>query len=639
MNKAKLEIEFSDTVQSVLGFNPGILTLEYDVPYERDDDFLLRYSERDPYSPSYVHEPQLNAYNVPKLLYADVNYEYNYFLNKYESITANIDENTLPSLNYYLLHQVGYMSEELFKDMFYFGSNSLSSAPNSERNFLSSQYFEDYASILINADTSNGRTGEEQLQKYVNDNRLEIEYISRGAIRVYADVENKREMFPYFAKIHMTGMPKSQFAGILQEAGLGKMFVDFLIMHRDNLSDEIVGITMTPMSLVSQASVYAYSIFQTHIQQHSGLSYSYEAGEQASTDSCSILENAIRNQLGIARIDDYISERKDSESTETIAYKLEKRRDDGSIINVKYFLNHSDLEDFKMYDTQVSYGKLYRYQIMAINLVFKDQVAYFVESNYYNDYITVLDSPPIQPDINIVTYRGVSDKILIMFNQMIDQKIEKPVLINPSDSPAFQGQWTAQKISPENPILFESDDPTMFEMFRLEERPYSYQDFVNGKYIVVGEENRTSAGYQDMIEPNKTYYYTFRSLDFHQHVSNPTEVYEFRLNKEGETLFPTLRIVDFKPKSPPTQKNISFKKYLKIGLAPSHYQLPESVTSQIQNISQNDKIQIGTNEDDNLLVDTTSTNPRKFKFRIRSKNTGKLIDVNITFKKNGVFIE
>ena len=318
---------------------------------------------------------------------------------------------------------------------------------------------------------------------------------------------------------------------------------------------------------------------------------------------------------------------------------MEKRRDDGSIINVKYFLNHSDLEDFKMYDTQVSYGKLYRYQIMAINLVFKDQVAYFVESNYYNDYITVLDSPPIQPDINIVTYRGVSDKILIMFNQMIDQKIEKPVLITPSDSPAFQGQWTAQKISPENPILFESDDPTMFEMFRLEERPYSYQDFVNGKYIVVGEKNRTSAGYQDMIEPNKTYYYTFRSLDFHQHVSNPTEVYEFRLNKEGETLFPTLRIVDFKPKSPPTQKNISFKKYLKIGLAPSHYQLPESVTSQIQNISQNDKIQIGTNEDDNLLVDTTSANPRKFKFRIRSKNTGKLIDVNITFKKNGVFIE
>ena len=156
---------------------------------------------------------------------------------------------------------------------------------------------------------------------------------------------------------------------------------------------------------------------------------------------------------------------------------------------------------------------------------------------------------------------------------MIDQKVEKPILINPSDRDSFDFQWEAQKITPENPILFESDDPTYFELFRLEDKPHSYQDFVNGKYVVIGQENRTSAAYHDMISPNKTYYYTFRALDMHGHVSNPTAVYEFRLNKEGETLYPTLRVVDFKPKDPPTQKNISFKKYLKIGLSPSHYQI------------------------------------------------------------------
>ena len=226
-----------------------------------------------------------------------------------------------------------------------------------------------------------------------------------------------------------------------------------------------------------------------------------------------------------------------------------------------------------------------------------------------------------------------------MANSVIDQKVLEPVIINPSDREGYERQWDSQKIEPENPILFETDDPAQyFEMFRLEEKPSSYQDFVNGKYIVFGREGSTAAGYNDMIVPNKTYYYIFRALDIHQHVSIPTVVYEFRLNKEGETLYPTLRVVDFKPKDPPTQKDISFKRFLKIGLSPSQYQIPEPTIDQMNNLSENQSIDIGTSGD-NILASASDNTNRKFKFRIRSKNTGKLLDINITFKKNGVFIE
>lgn len=258
----------------------------------------------------------------------------------------------------------------------------------------------------------------------------------------------------------------------------------------------------------------------------------------------------------------------------------------------------------------------------------------YLEEPYYEDHFILLDSPPIAPDVELLTYRGVSDKVLIMFNSMVDKRVEVPITINPSDVDSIANQYEAQKIQAGNPILFESDDPTMFEIFRLESKPSSYEDFVKGRYHIVGKMNRTSAAYKDTIAPNRYYYYTFRALDVHGFPSNPTEVYEFRLNKEGETMYPSIRIVDFKAKDPPSQKNISFKRYLKIGLNASQYQIPNSEISRIGTPDIiNTDIQIGTSSE------PLAGSDRKFKFRIKSKNTGKMFDINVTFKKNKVFRE
>ena len=106
--------------------------------------------------------------------------------------------------------------------------------------------------------------------------------------------------------------------------------------------------------------------------------------------------------------------------------------------------------------------------------------------------------------------------------------------------------------------------------------------------------------------------------------------------KEGETLYPRIRIVDLAKPEPPAQKEKTFKKYIKIGLSPRQYLLPKESLVNLSD-SEGKYIDIGVSTD-NILVsrDSSEDKFRKFKFRIRSKNTGKLIDINVTFKKNKV---
>ena len=298
------------------------------------------------------------------------------------------------------------------------------------------------------------------------------------------------------------------------------------------------------------------------------------------------------------------------------------------------------------FDTQVAYREQYTYDVRIINMIkvpttttnFSGEAmsVVFVEEPYYREDIFILDSPPISPDIELITYRGIDNKVLILFNQMIDKRAEVPVYINPSDTEYFKDQYLAQKIEEGKPIIFESDDPADFEFFRLKEKPVEYKDFSNENYKLIQSNDAYSSAYEDTIVPNQTYYYMFRTQDKNGFVSNPSPIYEFILIKEGETLYPKIRIVPLAKPEPPAQKEKSFKKYIKIGLSPRQYLLPQSLPADLSN-TEGKHIDIGVSED-NILVSNGSADEmfRKFKFRIRSKNTGKLIDINVTFKKNKV---
>lgn len=610
----------------------------YNAPYERNDLYLRLKAEKTPLSSQNLLEPDLG-----RTLYADIDYEYNYYVPEYELGTQQTPRNLLPSLNDFLLHKADiFPDRSLYQEAITIGG-AIGQAQDPQYQY-SMDYFRHYG-LEINSI-------EEGLKESILEFQKTPEIINKDMYRLYMDNENKREIFPFFGKIAIEGIPDSQLANILETYSLDTKFVEFLIMHeRDSIINveyevqantalfnelETVYSTSTPeeSKIVRDINAYDLEGFYGHIDD--GHESRYRASEAEAQSTCSFFESYLMGQIGRTKIQEYINNSVIGK-TSPMVYKIRKYEFDNPVPeSVHYFFNYEEVNRFLFFDTQVTYGETTEYNITVINSIVttrqgsSGKYLIFLEEPYYSESFLLLDSPPIAPDVELITYRGVSNKVLILFNQMVDKRVEHPVYINESDQQTFLRQHEAQKIVVSAPIIFESDDPTHFEIFKTLSLPSSYSEFANEHYRVVDSGGLTAASYKDTITPNQTYYYMFRSLDVHGFCSNPSPIYEFTLIKEGETLYPRIRIVELKPPSPSTQKSKSFKKYLKIGLTPGQYQIPREVTDIVGDHLINSDIQIGTADD--LVVGSDRT----FKFRLKSKNTGKLIDINVTFKKNKV---
>lgn len=644
------------------GINPKNHT--YASPYERSDRFNLLRSENDRSTLSQL-EPELGY-----MLYADVDFEYNYYSSEYENSTALKNQNYkfLPDLNLWLVKNRNDQNEDGIPDynissthedayVAMFAGYNTAEGEKYIDDSLSKHYFENYPQLI----THYTNVFYTELAEYMDvpdfgeygDYAAITEFVNKTALEIYADDQNIRENFPFYAKFSLSGVEKSEFCNLLEQNNLEKKFIDFLIMHRDENTIEDCSYRASFLDytedIVSDIRAYSIDAFYNHVNENHTHGTESVSATSPDESTCEYFENFIRHQIFLQKVNDLLG-RTSEQTSFPVAFRLEKTPSEGGHVDVKYFFNYNDLQEFKLYDSQVRYREGYTYTVKVINAIVNPLIPadggtasiyntiIFLEEPYYEENIYILDSPPIAPDVDLITYRGIDNKVLILFNQMVDQKVESPVIINESDwEGTFQWQYAAQGIDsgtpPDyNPILFESDDPTDFEIFKCLKHPVSYDDFRNEHYRFVssGNPKMTAASFEDTITPNQTYYYMFRAQDVHGHVSNPSAIYEFTLNKEGETLFPKLRIVDFAKPEPPLQKNKTFKKYLKIGFSPRQYQIPSDQIAHIGDTLVGGDIDIGIS-DDNIIGSN-----RKFKFRIRSKNTGKLLDINVTFKKNNV---
>ena len=667
------------------------LNHNYMVPYERNDLYLSLIDEQTPQSPDTALEIDMGS-----KLYADIDYEYNYHVSRYQQLTTILHGfnqlSLLPSLNAWLLLGEEMISEELREPMFVtYRSNGETVTPDRT---LSRDYFrmrkqslnvlssatqptpdETDLFLLTAGETSNSatdstyggleeessttttltRTHPRHKYEIINDQVIDIlpgyesvEFINKEVAKLYADSDNKREMFPIFSKFKMTGVDKNEFCNLLEQYDLVSEFIDFLVSTRsESKSDDPVDfkfyLNEEEKIRSSLVYLYRYDDFSNYVDTASDKVISEPSKEQT---VCEYFESFLKATVFKEKVKEMI-DNMPTGNPFPVAFRLTKRNALGDLFSTHYFFNYTDLETFLFFDTQVGYREEYVYNVRVINMMKVPVVStfnfsgearelVFVEEPYYKESIFILDSPPIAPDVELITYRGIDNKVLIMFNQMIDKKAEVPIYINPSDTQYFRDQYTAQKIEEGLPIIFESDDPADFEFFRLNKKPSTYQEFSNENYKLIQTRDAYSAAFEDKIMPNQTYYYMFRTQDRNGFVSNPSPIYEFTLIKEGETLYPKIRIVNLAKPEPPAQKAKTFKKYVKIGLSPRQYLLPKETLANIEN-SKGKHIDIGVS-DDNILVsrDSSEEKFRKFKFRIRSKNTGKLIDINVTFKKNKV---
>lgn len=259
------------------------------------------------------------------------------------------------------------------------------------------------------------------------------------------------------------------------------------------------------------------------------------------------------------------------------------------------------------------------------------------ETPYFEEqYVRILDNPPITPIINFYPYKDVKNSLLITFENQTGDFQDIPISILPEDEQVFfnvrkaqKKQWKDSQGNYAVPFLrFKSDDfASEYQVFRIrEDKPSSYKDFNNSLYQIIDVRERTA--FIDKLESNVKYYYVFRTVDLHQNISNPSYLYEVEMVENSGVSYPLINVVDFA--EPPKDLNSRFfNRYMKIEPA-----LPQKIVNEEKSVILPNGNNIGVNTPMLGLREETIWNQKKFKFRIKSVNTGKAIDLNIRFKTN-----
>jgi len=227
--------------------------------------------------------------------------------------------------------------------------------------------------------------------------------------------------------------------------------------------------------------------------------------------------------------------------------------------------------------------------------------------------ILILDKPPVIPDVNILPYRAVNNRLKILLSGAVDRYKQQPIIILDSDVAEFDMIKKSQLVVDEfgtptegGHVEFGSDDFVQrFQIFRIMTAPQSYSDF--DLYRQIDQEF-----FEESVLPNTKYYYTFRAIDDHGHISNPTPVYEVELIDEKGAVKPIIRLYDMTPpKNKTTVKACQKYIYVKPALQQLYFS--------------ND---LGANG-----IFSDETTKKKYKLRLTSKGSGKKIDINFSFRK------
>lgn len=397
--------------------------------------------------------------------------------------------------------------------------------------------------------------------------------------------------------------------------------------------------------------------------------------------------------------------------SEVIGYKVEKYEvvndatEDVFGTNEKFiqefiFMDNNNITEIEFLDTQVLPNKKYKYKIFTINFVIGNRYRYsaadtdlswtdsienglaldpdtrgdniidmslgvqsgvetaLISAPFFEREVSTYDRPPITPQVTFLPFQGVDDEYSVLLQSSNGEVMEKPIKVLSKDSEAIRFLYAAQGIEEGERLLYKSDSlPTHFEVMRIEEAPEKYTDFDDPNAVIF---RRRATGktcvinFQD-IEPNKYYYYAFRTID-KGGMSNPTEVFKVRMVSYQNGIFMELEPYEMFVK--PKEFKLSFGRNIKI--SPALNQKTINFSQVIERIDQEaeenptalnkirkelglktsvdtkefqksapakEEITLGSAPEDKRVWD------KRFKIRCTSKITGKKIDINITFKQ------
>lgn len=329
---------------------------------------------------------------------------------------------------------------------------------------------------------------------------------------------------------------------------------------------------------------------------------------------------------------------------ENLAFKIQKFVDsDSEPIQTFWFHGYTQEQAREYIDYQIKKDKKYRYKLSAYCLIYGNQTSIArVDFSQLNQVVFEIDTFPsykiaeidyeeiqisiapkllMPPFVQFFNENNQENKIKIYLDLKNGSLREKFIPITSDDNIVFE-----DLTDDDGMINFEyQKQDGKFEIFRLSEKPTSYESFENAKILDVRNKiSSTSAIFMDNVKPNKKYYYMFRSINFVGHPSNPTPIYEVELVKMASSSKVLVSVFSLtKEKS---HKDKMFKSLLQI--KPAFQQ--DIFDDQEQYVQDLPSFKKNIN---NLKLGTASDKVwgKKFKIRVKSKDTGKIMDLNVKF--------
>lgn len=548
-----------------------------------------------------------------------VSNEYNYISNQYENMTRNNSEIELPL--HYLENTTNQNSK--YEDL---------------KSIATKVVNKSHINNILNLQQSLVPRSQEQLSKFQN---------------IYFGNEFKKERskkflgeFPYHNRLKYSSLDNNDFIGnMLRKFKFQEEIFSSLANPTSAISTDLeVNSEETQISMYDILSIVNNSDFSLNESDKLILATEKKNSNYISSNFKKfLLENYLENRLfHFAKTFTQIYENEPCEK-EYIIYKIQKFKDTDSSPTQTFWMYEEGLKEY--IDYQIKLNSTYRYLFSAYIIVYGTSTSIetiiegenshvtvqFIRSPSYRmaildfDDISLKVSPkiPMPPFVVFQNESNSENYIKIYLDLKNFSKKEEFISITDNDSSLMSGVV----LDDEGRMSFEySMEEGKFEVFRLSEKPKSYINFENAKILdVSNKHSSTSVVFKDNVMPNKKYYYMFRAVNIIGMPSNPTPIYEVEMIKDASKSKIIARTIDLQTKEVNIDK--TFKSLLQI--TPAFQQ--DILNDQSDLISELPSFQKRINE---IPLGTAADKiwGKKFKIRVKSKDSGKIIDLNVKFK-------
>ena len=326
---------------------------------------------------------------------------------------------------------------------------------------------------------------------------------------------------------------------------------------------------------------------------------------------------------------------------EFIIFKIDKFLDTGTTPLQTFWMFDKEWKQY--FDYQIKRDNTYRYELKAytviygiqtevseikatnntVHAVFTHTPSYKItEVSFGDDFVKVNPDNLVPPFVQFLNESNSGNYLKIYLDLQNSTMTKEFIAITEKDSTLFSGI----KTNPDGKVNFGYDmQDGKFEVYRTTEKPTSLQDFADFKILdVKNKHSSTSVVFKDPVMPNKKYYYMFRAVNIIGTPSNPSPIFEVELIKDAQSSKTISKVISLEKETVLHDKK--FKNLLQI-LPAFQQRVFDDETEMVTNLETFDK----KINDLSLGVATDKVWGKKFKIRVKSKDTGKIIDLNVKF--------